>query len=385
MKRIYFDNAATTPIHPKVKEKMLPYLNEYFGNPSSIHSFGREIRVAIEESREFIADFINADPSEIYFTSGGTEADNAAIFGIAKTELEDSGKNKILTSKAEHHAILESYEKLAETGFNAKFIGNDADSRIRINELNSELDNNTSLVSFLHVNNETGACNKIEEIVKSAKSVNSLVHIDCVQSFGKFELDVKKLGVDTIAGSAHKIYGPKGIGFLYGKSGTPLSPIIHGGSQERNRRGGTENIIGIIGLTEAVRLAKENMADNFNAVSKIRERFIEGLKSITDNTIIINTGTDFSPFIVSVTFKSEYYNNDPEGMIMYLDINGIAVSNGSACTSGTLKPSHVILSMGKSSEDAAGTLRFSFSPFNTYEEVDYSMEVLKKFISNFRK
>lgn len=193
------------------------------------------------------------------------------------------------------------------------------------------------------------------------------------------------MGADSIAASAHKIYGPKGIGFLYAKSGTPLSGIIHGGSQERNRRGGTENVIGIIGLYEAVKLASENMDENEAKVRILRKRFIEGIESIAKGTIKINTADNFSPYILSVTFDSREYNNDPESMIMFLDINGVAASNGSACTSGTLKPSHVILSMGKSPEDAAGTLRFSFSPFNTPEEVDYSIDVLSKMMNNFRK
>ena len=349
MKRIYFDNAATTPVHPKVKEKILPFLTEQFGNPSSIHSFGREVRVAVEEARELIADFINADPSEIYFTSGGTEADNTAVFGIAKTEFAESGRNKLITSKVEHHAVLESFEQLSEQGFETSFIGTDKNSKMDLTVLSNKLDDGTSLVSAIHVNNESGAINNVDEIVRLAKVNNSFVHLDCVQSFGKYPLDVKKLGADTIAASSHKIYGVKGTGMLYVKSGTPLSPILFGGSQERNRRGGTENIAGIIGFAEAVRLANANMNENYEVISSLTNYFISGVENVSSGTISVNSkGDAFSPYIISVTFDSTHYNNDAEAMLMFLDINGIAVSNGSACTSGTLKPSHVITAMGKS-------------------------------------
>ncbi len=386
MKRIYFDNAATTPVHPKVKEKVLPFLTEQFGNPSSIHSFGREVRVAVEEARELVADFINADPSEIYFTSGGTEADNTAVFGISKTEFAESGRNKIITSKVEHHAVLDSFKQLSEQGFETIFIGTDNNSKMDLSELTQNLDDRTSLVAAIHVNNESGVINNADEIVKLAKENNSLVHLDCVQSFGKYPLDVKKLAADTIAASSHKIYGIKGTGMLYVKSGTPISPILFGGSQERNRRGGTENIAGIIGFAEAVLIAKENMNGNFDLVSKHRDYFFSGIENISDGTISINSkGDEFSPYVISITFDDTIYNNDAEAMLMFLDINGIAVSNGSACTSGTLKPSHVITAMGKSPEDAAGTLRFSFNPQNTKEEIDYALEVLVKMQKNFRK
>ncbi|PKL87799.1 MAG: cysteine desulfurase NifS [Ignavibacteriae bacterium HGW-Ignavibacteriae-2] len=383
--KIYFDNAATTPIHPKVKEKILPYLSDYFGNPSSIHSYGRIIRVAIEEAREIIADFINADASEIYFTSGGTEADNFAIFGISKTEFTESGRNKIITSKSEHHAVLDSFEELGKSGFNTEYVGVNQYAQLNVSELEKTLDSGTSLVAAMHTNNETGALNSIRLITELTKRNKSYIHVDAVQGFAKNRIDVKNFGFDSMAASAHKFYGPKGVGFLYAKSGTPLSPLLYGGSQERNRRGGTENIVGIVGLAEAVKIADLEMETNNQIVSDLKKYFIEGINSISLDEFDINTKEDTSPYILSVTLKSEYYRVDPEAMLMFLDINGVAASNGAACTSGTLKPSHVMLSAGKSIEDASGTIRFSFNPNNTKSEIDYTIDVLKKLRPNFVK
>jgi len=383
--KIYFDNAATTPIHPKVKEKILPYLSDYFGNPSSIHSYGRIIRVAIEEAREIIADFINADASEIYFTSGGTEADNFAIFGISKTEFTESGRNKIITSKSEHHAVLDSFEELGKSGFNTEYVGVNQYAQLNVSELEKTLDSGTSLVAAMHTNNETGALNSIRSITELTKRNKSYIHVDAVQGFAKNRIDVKNFGFDSMAASAHKFYGPKGVGFLYAKSGTPLSPLLYGGSQERNRRGGTENIVGIVGLAEAVKIADLEMETNNQIVSDLKKYFIEGINSISLDEFDINTKEDTSPYILSVTLKSEYYRVDPEAMLMFLDINGVAASNGAACTSGTLKPSHVMLSAGKSIEDASGTIRFSFNPNNTKSEIDYTIDVLKKLRPNFVK
>lgn len=385
MDKIYFDNAATTPIHPKVKEKILPYLSDYFGNPSSIHSYGRIIRVAIEEAREIIADFINADASEIYFTSGGTEADNFAIFGISKTEFTESGRNKIITSKSEHHAVLDSFEELGKSGFNTEYVGVNQYAQLNVSELEKTLDSGTSLVAAMHTNNETGALNSIRLITELTKRNKSYIHVDAVQGFAKNRIDVKNFGFDSMAASAHKFYGPKGVGFLYAKSGTPLSPLLYGGSQERNRRGGTENIVGIVGLAEAVKIADLEMETNNQIVSDLKKYFIEGINSISLDEFDINTKEDTSPYILSVTLKSEYYRVDPEAMLMFLDINGVAASNGAACTSGTLKPSHVMLSAGKSIEDASGTIRFSFNPNNTKSEIDYTIDVLKKLRPNFVK
>lgn len=383
--KVYFDNAATTPVHPRVFEKMSHFLTEDFGNPSSIHSYGRSVRVAIEEARETIANFINANPGEIYFTSGGTEANNFAIFGITKTEYAESGRKKIFTSKVEHHCVLDTFEELEKNNFNVNWLDVNSDSTVNWQSSSKDFDKNTSLVSIMLVNNETGIINPIKDISDQLKQMNIFFHTDAVQGFGKFPIDVKKLGVDALCGSAHKINGSKGVGFAYVKSGTPLSPLLFGGSQERNRRGGTENVAGIVGFAEAVKIANDSMQSNYDHVKKLKEKFINGFSAIDNEGIIINCVSNSTPYILSVTFRSDYYNNDSETMLIYLDINGVAASNGSACTSGTIKASHVILGMGYSPKDAAGTLRFSFGARNDENEVDYALDVINKMAKNFRK
>ena len=383
--KVYFDNAATTPLHPRVFEKMRPFLSENFGNASSIHSFGRKARVAVEESRELIADFINANPSEIYFTSGGTEANNFVVFGIARSELAESGRNHLITSEAEHHSVHDSFLELSKSGFKVNFLNVEKDSVINSESLLQNINSSTSLVSLMHINNETGAVFPVEQFSSLLKQKNVFFHTDSVQSFGKYKIDIKLSGADSITASAHKINGPKGIGFAYVKSGTPLSPILFGGSQERNRRGGTENVAAIVGFAEAVRIAQESMQENFNHVNELKQRLIKGIHSIDKEGIIINGGINTSSYILSITLKSDQYKNDPEAMLMFLDINGVAVSNGAACSSGTLKPSHVILSSGYSVEDAKGTIRFSFGRENTIEEVDYTLEVMKQLTNKFKK
>lgn len=383
MKQIYFDNAATTPVHPKVFERMKPFLIDEFGNPSSIHSFGRKARVAIEEAREIIAKFINADASEIYFTSGGTEANNFAINGIAKTELIESHRNEIITSKAEHHSVLETIQELEKDGFYIQLLNVNKETTVDIDTIQNAVGSKTSLVSLMHVNNETGSINDIKKISSLLKEKNIFFHTDAVQSFGKIQIDVKALGVDSLTGSAHKIYGPKGTGFAYVKSGTPLSPLLFGGSQERNRRGGTENVAGIVGLSEAVIIRKDIMEESFTHVAKLKKAFVEGIRNIDSENITINGGENASPYILSLTLNSNKYEVDPEAMIMFLDINGIAVSNGSACTSGTVKASHVILASGYSNKDAAGTIRFSFGMQNSMEEVEQALEIFKRMLTKF--
>ena len=383
--KVYLDNAATTPLHPKVFEKMKPFLTEDYGNASSIHSFGRKSRVAIEESRELIADFINANPSEIYFTSGGTEANNFVVFGIARAELAESERNHLITSEAEHHSVYDSFFELSKNNFKVNFLSVGKDSVLRNELLQQNINSNTSLISLMHINNETGAVSPIEQYSPQLKQKNILFHSDSVQGFGKYKIDVKLSGVDSITSSAHKINGPKGIGFAYVKSGTPISPILFGGSQERNRRGGTENVAAIVGFAEAVRIASNSMQERFKHVTELKQRFINGIHSIDNKGIAINGGINTSPYILSITLKSDYYRNDPEAMLMFLDINGVAVSNGAACTSGTLKPSHVIISTGYSIEDAKGTIRFSFGWQNIIEEVDYTLEVMNQLINKFKK
>jgi len=375
--QVYFDNASTTKIHPKVLEAMLPYLKENYGNASSIHSLGRKARVAVEDTRELIADFIGAIPSEIYFTSGGTEAINFILNGIAKTNFTETGNSEILTMQIEHKAVLDTCKHLSQTGFSHKFVEVNNDGSFNSDSLKTNITTGTSLVSIMHTNNELGTINDVQAI-SSQLVTNQYLFSDLVQAFGKVKIDVNDLKVNAISASAHKIYGPKGIGIAYVKSGTPLSSFVFGGSQERNRRGGTENIAAIVGLAQAVKIAKVSMIDNHNHVLKIKQQFLTGINNIFGSKIEINGGLNSSPYILSLTFKSEYFKNDIDTLLMSLDINGIFASQGSACTSGTIKPSHVILGIGKNTEDANGTLRFSFSPENTIAEVDYVLSVLEK-------
>lgn len=375
--QVYFDNASTTKIHPKVLEAMLPYLKENYGNASSIHSLGRKARVAVEDTRELIADFIGAIPSEIYFTSGGTEAINFILNGIAKTNFTETGNSEILTTPIEHKAVLDTCKHLSQTGFSHKFVEVNNDGSFNSDSLKTNITKGTSLVSIMHTNNELGTINDVQAI-SSQLVTNQYLFSDLVQAFGKVKIDVNDLKVNAISASAHKIYGPKGIGIAYVKSGTPLSSFVFGGSQERNRRGGTENIAAIVGLAQAVKIAKVSMIDNHNHVLKIKQQFLTGINNIFGSKIEINGGLNSSPYILSLTFKSEYFKNDIDTLLMSLDINGIFASQGSACTSGTIKPSHVILGVGKNTEDANGTLRFSFSPENTIAEVDYVLSVLEK-------
>lgn len=383
--QVYFDNAATTPLHPKVFERMKQFYTEDFGNPSSIHSFGRKVRVAIEEAREIVADFINANPSEIYFTSGGTEANNFIIGGIAKAEFIESGRNKIISSNAEHHSVIDSILQLNLNGFSTVLTEINTSTSINMEIVSKEITENTSLLSFMHINNETGSLNPIDNLISIINEKNIFLHTDAVQSFGKTKIDVTKLGVHALSASAHKINGPKGIGFAYVKSGTPILPLVFGGSQERNRRGGTENVAAIAGFAEAIKIAANNMNINSEHAKNIRKIFLDGIYSIDNQNIKINGGENTSPYILSITFLSDAYKNDAEAMLMFLDINGVAVSNGAACTSGTIKPSHVILSAGYSTADAAGTIRFSFGINNTIQEVEYALEILKKMADKFRK
>ncbi|MBL1215007.1 MAG: cysteine desulfurase [Ignavibacteriae bacterium] len=382
--KVYLDNAATTPVHPKVLEKMLPFLKESFGNPSSIHSFGRSVRVAIEEARENVADFINADASEIYFTSSGTEALNFAILGMSRTIRDENGKSKIVTGANEHYAVIESFKALDKEGFDTHFIDSKYNGEIDYDEL-KENSEGAALISVMHVNNVLGSINNLSSVRKLAGESNAFFHTDAVQSFGKIKIDVNEIGCHALCASGHKLNGPKGIGMAYIKSETPIAPMMLGGSQERSRRGGTENVAGIIGFSEAVNLIRENIDYKFDYASKLKNRLITGLRSIDKAGIIINCLDNSTPHICSVTLSEEYYNNDAEAMLMYLDINGVAVSGGAACTSGTLKPSHAVLAIGHSKNNAAGTFRFSFGAQNRDEEIDYTLEVLKKMTDKFRK
>jgi cysteine desulfurase len=382
---VYFDNASTTTIHPKVVEKIFRFLSMEYGNPSSIHSFGRRTRVALEESREIIANSIGAQPNEIYFTSSGTEAVNFSLFGIAKAEFAESKRNGIISSKADHVCVIDSLKELAKTGYEVHHLDVSKSSTVDIDVLEKSLSTNTSLVSLLQANNETGAISDFELITSLLNNKKIYFHVDAVQSFCKIPININIIKIDSLSVSAHKIGGPKGVGFSYIRSGTPILPLIFGGSQEKNLRAGTENVAGIIGFAEAVQISIGEMDKQRLHCSELRNAFLNGLNNLDKIGIQINSGKKFLPNILSVTFLSEYYKNDAEAMLMFLDIHGIAASNGAACSSGTLKPSHVILSLGYNEKDTEGTIRFSFSLNNTIEEVNYTLDILKKMIMKFKK
>ncbi len=386
IRRVYLDHSATTPVEPEVFEAMKPYFTDIFGNPSSIHQFGREARVAIEESRERIASFINAKPSEIIFTSGGTESDNFAIFGLAYAGLK-KGKNHIITSQIEHHAILDACAYLQKMGFNVTFLKVSEDGIVDPNEVRKAITPKTCLISIMHVNNEVGTIQPIEEIGKIAKEFEIPFHTDAVQSFGKIEIDVEKLNVDLLSGSAHKVYGPKGVGFLYVRKGIEIEKFHHGGSQEAGRRAGTEAVPLIIGFGKAVEICSKRMSKDYVHVWRLRERMFHKIGDVFGeiyDALILNSPLDRSiPYILNFSINSSKIEIDAEALIYGLDMRGVAVSNGSACTSGSLKPSHVIMALGRDERTALATVRFSFGRGNTIEDIEYAVERFFEVVSSF--
>ncbi len=382
---VYLDYAATTPVAPDVLEYMLPYFSDKFGNPSSIHKFGQETRSTIEAARDVIAKLLNAKSGEIYFTSGGTESINFALIGAAFKIREDTGKNEIITSSAEHHAVLETCKFLEKQGFKVFYVKPDATGIINPESISNLLNERTALLSLIHINNEVGSINPIEDIVKLIQNREIVFHVDAVQSFAKTEINLKTLKVDLMSASAHKIFGPKGVGFLYVRTETPISPIIFGGSQERNRRGGTENVAGIVGLAKAAELAISNLNENYIKVKEIKEYFLSKLKKFSDLILYNSPEENCSPYILNISLNPKYFNIDENTLIMNFAIRGVAVSSGSACTSGVLEPSHVLLAMGYDENRASSAVRFSFSHKTTYDEIDYTVDVMEEIINLLKK
>ncbi len=382
MKRIYLDSAATTMPDEHVIEEMMPYLTEKYGNSSSIHAFGKSAKVALEDSRDLIADFIGAKPKEVFFTGGGTESNNFALKGISFAHL-NTGKNHIITSSIEHMAVLETVGYLRDRfGFDITYVFPDEDGSISPESIKSEIRDSTLLISVMHSNNELGKINDISSISAIASEKGIYSHTDSVQSFGKIpDFNVKTLGINTAVVSAHKIYGPKGIAALYIKEGTKLDKLIHGGSQERDMRGGTENIPAIVGFRKAVEILKERMDQDITHYTNLKNHLIERLSNELDEKIIFNSDTvDALPNIVNFSLNPEKTSLDGEELLIKLDLKGIAVSGGSACTSGTLKPSHVITALGRDAKTALLTVRVSFSRYNIKPEVDYFVDTLKEII-----
>ncbi|MFO8029958.1 MAG: cysteine desulfurase family protein [Cyclonatronaceae bacterium] len=378
MHTVYLDNAATSPIDPGVLEAMLPFLRENFGNASSIHHMGRKASVAVETWRSRIAQHIGAQASEIIFTSGGTESNNAALFGA----LENRPGKQIITARTEHNAVLFPVERAQKTGYDVIYLDLDEHGRATPDALEKVLDEQTALVSLMHVNNETGLINPVAEHTALCRERGIPFHCDTVQSVGKMPLNVDELGVDFLSMSAHKFHGPKGAGVLYVRSGSPWSAWMHGGSQERGRRGGTLNVAGIAGLGKALDLAHEQMHQNMEHVAGLRKRLLNGFRESLGPQIRINGDPENGlPHILSVTVTDGAGEPlDGEMLLLNLDIEGICCSNGSACTSGTIKPSHVMLALGHDQAMAKSTLRFSLSKYNTVEEMDKAVKALSEVV-----
>lgn len=379
MNNVYFDNSATTKTDERVIEAMMPYITENYGNPSSIYKIGRENRKAVEEAREQVAKALNCESNEIYFTNGGSESDNTAIRGIAYA-YKNKG-NHIITSKIEHPAVLETCKQLEKEGFEVSYIGVDENGIIKLDELKNAIKPTTTLISIMFANNEIGTIEPIEEIVKIAKENNIFFHTDAVQAVGNVEIDVKKLNIDALSMSGHKFYGPKGIGALYVKKGIKFEKLINGGHQERNKRAGTENVAGIVGLGKAIELAYQELDEHNKKIKELRDYYVEQVKAKIPYIRINGDETKRLPGNSNISFRLI----EGEGLLLNLDLKGICASSGSACTSGSLDPSHVLLAIGLPHEIAHGSLRISIGKYNTKEEVDYLVENLVEIIGRLRE
>lgn len=376
---MYFDNAATTRLDDEVLQEMLPYLKENYGNASSIYKLGRESRKAVEESRERISKVLNCKPNEIYFTAGGSESDNTAIKGIAKANKKKG--NHIITSKIEHPAVLETCKQLEKEGFEITYISVDENGIVDLEELKKSIKPTTILITIMFANNEIGTIQPIEEIGKIAKESNIYFHTDAVQAVGNAKIDVQKLNIDSLSLSGHKIYGPKGIGALYVKTGVKFEKFIDGGHQERNKRAGTENVAGIVGIGKSIELAYENLNEHNKKIKELRDYYVEQVKEKIPYIKINGDMEKRLPGNCNISFKFI----EGEGLLLNLDLKGICASSGSACTSGSLDPSHVLLAIGLPHEIAHGSLRISIGKYNTKEEIDYLVENLVEIVNRLRE
>lgn len=373
MKIRYFDNAATTPIIEKVLIKMLPYLTTSYGNASAMYGLGRQSKKAIEQARYEVANIINVNPKEIYFTASGSESDNTALKGFAYVN-KNKGKH-IITTKIEHHAILETCETLEKQGFEVTYLNVDKDGIVDVNELINSIREDTILISVMFANNEIGTIQPIKEIAQIAKAKNIVFHTDAVQAVGNIPIDCQRLGIDMLSLSAHKLHGPKGVGALYVRSGIEIEKYINGGHQEKNKRAGTENVAGIVGLGEACKLARQNLDYHIKYLTRLREHYIKRILNEIPNTRVNGSLEKRLPGNANISFR----NSDAQELLFRLDEVGICASSGSACNTGNQEPSHVLTAIGLSPEEAGGALRTTFGEDNSYEDVDFLVESLKKF------
>ena len=379
MEHIYLDNSATTRLDDEVLKEMMPYLTEEYGNASSIYKLGRNTRNAVETAREKIAKAINAEPDEIYFTSGGTESDNTAIRGIAYHNKKKG--NHIITSKIEHPAVLETCKQLEKEGFEITYLNVDKNGIIDFEQLKNSIKETTILISIMFANNEIGTIQPIKEIGTIARENNIYFHTDSVQAVGSIKIDVKGMNIDSLSMSAHKFYGPKGIGALYIKKGITFQKFMNGGHQERNKRAGTENVPAIVGMGKAIEIAYRDLEKHTKQIKELRDYYINQVK---ENIPYIKINGDMEkrlPGNSNISFRFI----EGEGLLLNLDLKGICASSGSACTSGSLDPSHVLLAIGVPHEIAHGSLRISIGKYNTKEEIDYVVECLVEIVGRLRE
>lgn len=379
MNKVYLDHNATTPVHPKVVEAMLPYYRKYYGNASSIHSFGRDAKKAMENARDKIADLIGANPEEIVFTSGGTEADNFALKGVAWAS--EKGGNHIITSAIEHHAILNTCQYLEKREFEVTYLPVDKYGLIDPAQVKEAITNKTTIISIMLANNEVGTIEPIAEIGEIAREKGIYLHTDAIQAIGKIPVNVNELKADLLSISGHKINGPKGIGALYIRKGTRIISFLHGGHHERNHRAGTENVPAIVGLGKAVELAVGQIKKRMKRLTELRDRLHKGIMDKIDHIHLNGHSTLRLPNTLNLSFAFV----EGESLLLNLDMKGIAVSTGSACTSGTLDPSHVLMAMGIDPALTHGSLRFSLGAGNTEKDIDTTVECLVEIVERLRK
>lgn len=379
MRQVYLDYSATTPVKKEVLDTMLPYFSEIYGNPSSLYSIAAPSKEAISAAREQVAALIGADPKEIIFTSGGTEADNWAVMGTADA-LKSKG-NHIITTKIEHHAMLHTCEFLEKHGYDVTYLDVDSEGLVNPADLEAAITDKTILISIMFVNNEVGTIEPIRELAAIAKKNGILFHTDAVQAVGNVEINVKDLGVDMLSMSSHKIYGPKGVGALYIRKGLRISNYMHGGAQENKKRAGTENLSGIVGFGKAAELARIHLDEHIRHSSELRDYLIEEILNNLDHVYVNGSREHRHPGNANLTFEFI----EGEAMLLYLDMNGIAVSTGSACSSASLTPSHVLSAMGIPVERIHGTLRMTVGDMTTKEDIDYVVSTLTKVVNKLRE
>ena len=378
MRKVYLDNAATTALSPRVLEAMLPYFTQYYGNPSSVHAFGREAKQGLDRARDQVAKALHCDPSEVIFTGCGTESDNTVLLGVAQ-RYGNKGKH-IITTNVEHHAILHTCEYLEKQGYSVTYLPVDQDGLVTAEQVAAAIRPDTILVSIMFANNEVGTIMPIQEIGAVCKEKGVLFHTDAVQAVGHIPVDVQAMHIDMLSLSAHKFHGPKGVGALYCRKGIRLPSYIMGGAQEKGRRAGTENVAGIVGLGAAIQLATEQLEENRAKMTALRDRLMTGIQTRISEVKLNGHPTNRLPNNVNFSFK--YIEG--ESILLMLDMNGIAASSGSACTSGSLDPSHVLLALGLPHEIAHGSVRLTLGDETTEEDIDYTIDVLEKTVARLR-